>query len=136
MKVIVVGCGGVGSTLAYQLYHKGHQVTVIDRDEAAFANLPTGFKGRMIAGDMLARNVWQRAEVELVDALVAVTSIDSINALVAHIAKTEFNVPKVIARNIDPRQMLMLEAFGNPIIGAANWEAQQVEELLTQEQPI
>jgi trk system potassium uptake protein TrkA len=131
MRVIVVGCGGVGSELAFQLFKKGHQVTVIDQNEAAFENLPIDFKGRVIEGDVLARNVWQRAEIENADALAAVTSSDSLNALVAHIAKTEYKVARVVARNIDPRQQPLQEAFDIPIVGAASWGAQRIEELLT-----
>ncbi len=131
MRVIIVGCGGVGSALAFQLSKKGHQVTVIDQYKFAFDNLPIDFKGRVIEGDVLTRNVWQRAEVENADALAAVTSSDSLNVLVAHIAKTEFNVDRVVARNIDPRQQSLQEAFNVPIVGAASWGAQRVEELLT-----
>ena len=131
MRVIVVGCGGVGSALAFQLFQKGNQVTIIDQDEQAFDNLPIDFKGRAIEGDMLARNVWQRAEIENADALAAVTSSDSLNVLVAYIARTEYKVSRVVARNIDPRQLPLQEAFGIPIIGAASWGAQRVEELLT-----
>jgi trk/ktr system potassium uptake protein len=131
MRVIVVGCGEVGSALALQLYQKGHQVTIIDQNEAAFDNLAIDFKGRIIEGDVLARNVWQRAEIENADAFAAVTGSDSLNALVAHIAKTEFKVHRVIARNKDARQLALQEAFGIPIIGTTSWETQQGEELLT-----
>jgi trk system potassium uptake protein TrkA len=130
MRVIIVGCGGVGSALAFQLFKKGHQVTVIDQNDAAFDSLPIDFKGRVIEGDVLARNVWQRAEIENADALAAVTNSDSLNALVAHIAKTEYRVARVVARNIDPRQQSLQEAFDIPIVGAASWGAQRVEELL------
>jgi len=133
MKVIVVGCGGVGSALALQLFTKGHQVTVIDRNETAFNNLSLAFKGHTITGDILTHNVWQRAEVENADALAAVTGADSVNALAAHIARTEFNVPKVAARNINPRQLPLLEAFDNPVVAAASWEAQRMGDLLTGE---
>jgi trk system potassium uptake protein TrkA len=131
MRVIVVGCGEVGSALALQLFQKGHQVTIIDQNEAAFDNLPIDFKGRVIEGDVLARNVWQRAEIENADALATVTSSDSLNALIAHVARTEFKVSRVVARNNDSRQQPLQEAFGVPIVGAASWGAQQVEELLT-----
>ena len=40
MRIIVVGCGQVGSALAYQLYKQGHLVTVIEQNEAAFDHLP------------------------------------------------------------------------------------------------
>ena len=131
MRVIVVGCGRVGSALAYQLYNKGHQVTVIDQDAFAFHNLPVDFHGRTIQGDVLTRNVLQRAEIEDADALAAVTNSDSLNALIAHIAKEEFQVSRVVARNYDPRQLPFQEAFDIPVVGSAIWGAQRIEELLS-----
>jgi trk system potassium uptake protein TrkA len=131
MRVIVVGCGRVGSALAFQLFKKGHHVTVIDQKGSAFDKLSMDFQGNLIEGDVLARNVLQLAEVESTDALAAVTRSDSLNALVAHIAKTEYNVPRVIARNYDPRQRPLQEAFGIPIVGAASWGARRIEEMLS-----
>lgn len=130
MRVIIVGCGRVGSALAYQLYMKGHQVTVIDQDALAFDNLSIDFHGRTVEGDVLGRNVLNRAEVELADALAAVTRSDSLNALVAHIARTEYHVRRVVARNFDPRQRPLQDAFGIPVIGSASWGALRIEEML------
>lgn len=131
MKVIVVGCGRVGSTLAYQMSKMNHAVTVIDRDKSAFDNLPLDFQGRTIEGDVLTQNVLHRAEVEMADALAAVTTFDSLNALVAHIAKTEFQIAKVVARNYDPRQRPLQEAFGVPVVGFANLGARRIIRLLS-----
>jgi len=132
MKIIVVGCGRVGSTIAYQLHKKGHQVTVIDQDASAFDNLSMDFHGRTVEGDVLARNVLHRAEIEDADALAAVTRSDSLNALISHIVRTEYHVSRVVARNFDPRQQPLQEAFGIPVVGAASWGAQRIEELLSE----
>jgi trk system potassium uptake protein TrkA len=48
MKIIIVGCGRVGSTLAYNLDKKKYQVTVIDKEASTFDNLPVDFHGRTI----------------------------------------------------------------------------------------
>jgi len=131
MRVIVVGCGRIGSTLAYQLDKKKYQVTVIDKDASAFNNLPADFQGRTIAGDVLARDVLHRAEIENSDALASVTNSDTLNALIAHIAKTEYQIPKVVARNYDPRQRPLQEAFGIPVIGTSSWGAERIETMLS-----
>jgi trk system potassium uptake protein TrkA len=131
MKVIIVGCGRVGSVLAHQLYKRGDVVTVIDKDAAAFDNLSVDFQGRRIEGDVLSRSVLHRAEIEDTDALAAVTTSDSLNALLAHIARTEFHISKVVARNYDPRQLRLQEAFGIPVLGSATWGAQRIEDLLS-----
>ena len=58
-------------------------------------------------------------------------SVDSLNALVAHIAHTEYQVSRVVARNYNPRQRPLQEAFGIPIIGSASWGARQIMDLLS-----
>jgi trk system potassium uptake protein TrkA len=131
MKVIVVGCGRVGSALAYQLHRERHQVTVIDHDSAAFDQLSLDFRGRTIKGDVLDRNVLRRAQVEEADALAAVTRSDSLNALVAHVARTEYRVARCVARNADPRQRALQEALGVAIVGSQDWGAQRMMELLS-----
>lgn len=133
MRVIIVGCGQVGATLAYQLYKMGHQMVVIDRDEKAFDYLPEDFQGRTITGDVLIRTVLHRAEINSADALFALTNSDSLNALIAHIALTEFSVPTVAARNNDPRQLTMQEAFGITVIGTPGWRADSLVDLLSGE---
>ena len=132
MRVIVIGCGQVGSALAGRLYKKHHQVTVIDEEGTAFDGLPVDFNGRTIQGDVLDRNVLHRAEIEDADALAAVTTSDSLNALIAHIARTEYKIPRVVVRNHDPSQLPLQEAFGLSVVGPADWGAQRVEELLSE----
>ena len=132
MRIIVVGCGQVGSVLAYQFYKQGHLVTVIEQNGAAFDHLPLDFQGEMIEGDVLAQNVLHRAQIENADAIAVVTNSDSLNALVAYIAKTEYHVAKVIAANNDPRQRPIQEAFGISVVGSAGWGAQQFIDLLSE----
>jgi trk system potassium uptake protein TrkA len=132
MKVIIVGCGRVGASLAYHFYIKGYQVAVIDRNAASFDNLPADFHGRTIEGDVLDRNVLHRAEIETAGALAAVTSSDTLNALVAHVARVEYQVSRVIARNYDPGQLPLQQAFEIPVVGSSSWRAQRIEEILSE----
>lgn len=130
MRTIVVGCGEMGAALAYQLFRQGHLVTVIDQDAAAFDHLPSDFQGQIIEGDVLAKNVLQRAQIHEAEAIAVVTTSDALNALVAYIARTEYKIPRVVAANTDPRQRPIQEAFGVPVIGSVGWGAQQFVELL------
>jgi trk system potassium uptake protein TrkA len=133
MKVVVVGCGQVGATLAYQLYKMGHQVVVIDQHDNAFDHLPEDFQGRIIKGDILSKAVLHRAELKTADALFALTDFDSLNALIAYIARSEYSVPTVAARNNDPRQLHLQEAFGITVIGTPGWQADSIVDLLSGE---
>lgn len=130
MIVIVVGCGRLGSTLAYQLSKNGHQVTVIDQNASSFDNLPPDFHGRVIEGDVLSRDVLHRAEFAHAESLAVVTNSDTLNAVVAHMAKTVYHIPKVVVRNYDPRWKPFQEEFDLEIVSTAGWGVHRIEDLL------
>jgi trk system potassium uptake protein TrkA len=130
MEVIVIGCGRVGSELAYRVYKKGHHVTVVDSYEASFQNLPADFRGRTVEGEALNQVVLQRAGIEKADGLAAVTNSDTLNVAVAHVARTVYKVPNVVARNYDAGLRGLHEAFGLQVVSSTSWGAQRVEEML------
>jgi trk system potassium uptake protein TrkA len=130
MNVIVVGCGRVGAELAHRLYKRGHQVTVVDRVSAAFGNLEPDFRGRTVEGEVLNQDVLRRAGIAQADGLAAATNLDSLNAVVAHIAHTVYHVPNVVVRNYDPHWRDLHEVFGQQVVSSASWGAQRLEELL------
>jgi len=131
MNVIIVGCGRVGSALAYQLYEKHFQVTVVDHRSYAFEKLHPEFQGRVVEGDCLTENTLRRAGIENAEALAAVTDSDSINIVIAHVARDIYRVPKVVLRNYDPDWQPVYAAFGLPIVGSASLEVQRMDELLS-----
>lgn len=130
MNYIVVGCGRVGAELAYSLFKKGHKVSVIDLSPAAFNNLPVDFRGRTVEGEGLEKEVLHRAGIDHADGLVSVTNSDSVNAVVAHVARSVYGIENVIVRNYDPRQRRTLEAFGLQLVNSSTWGAQRLEEML------
>ncbi|MEW5872114.1 MAG: NAD-binding protein [Chloroflexota bacterium] len=134
MNMIVVGCGRVGAELAYRLYQKGHAVTVIDQTDAAFHNLPIDFRGRTVVGDVMNQDVLRRAGMEDAHGAAIVTSSDSVNAVIGHLARTIFGVPIVAVRNYDSRWRPLQEVFGLQMVSASSWGAQRIEELLYQQQ--
>lgn len=130
MNFIVVGCGRVGAELCYHLFKRGHHVVVVDINKEAFNRLHPDFRGRTLEGEGLAEGVLERAGIHEADGLAAVTNSDPLNAVVAHAARTLYNVPNVVARNYDPNLRTVIEAFGLQIVGSTYWGAQRVEELL------
>lgn len=130
MQIIVVGCGRLGSALAYRLFRAGHQVAVIDSSPASFNNLPPDFTGRIHEGDALSQDVLVRAGIEQADALAAVTSSDAINAVVSRVAREVYHVPNVVARNYDPRCRVLFEELDLQVISSTGWGAQRIEEML------
>ncbi|NUP99980.1 MAG: NAD-binding protein [Armatimonadetes bacterium] len=130
MNIIVVGCGRIGAELAYQLFQRGHEVTVVDQYPDNLANLASGFRGRTVTGDVLSREVLARAGVESADAVAVATSSDTLNAVVAHIVTDVFHVSQVVVRNYDPRRRPLHEAFGYQMISSTSWGVERMEELI------
>ena len=130
MNIIVIGCGRVGAELAYRLFKRGYQVTVIDYQSASFANLPADFRGRTIQGEALNQQVLHRAGIDKADGMALVTSSDTVNAVVAHAAKVVYGLNNIIVRNYDPRWRSLYEHFGIQVVSSSSWGAQRMEELL------
>jgi trk/ktr system potassium uptake protein len=116
VRVIILGCGRVGSTLALALTQEGHDVTVVDRDPSAFAKavqrLGPEFTRETIRGVGIDVDALQQAGIEKADAFIAVTSGDNTNIVAAQIAKLHYRVPKVFARVYDPIRAEVYRAAG------------------------
>jgi trk system potassium uptake protein TrkA len=131
MRVILVGCGRVGSELTVQLGRAGHEVTIIDKRKTAFDRLPPGFNGRTIVGLGFDRDVLEEAGVKEADAFVAVTNGDNSNIVSARVAREYYHVPKVIARIYDPRRAEIYERLNIPTVATTTWGVKQIMLMLT-----
>ena len=100
--IVIIGCGRLGATLANRLSPLGHSVVVVDRSEAAFRGLSSGFGGFQIIGDAGELSVLKQASIHKADALLAVTGEDTLNLMVAQVAQSVFQVEQVLARVFDP----------------------------------
>ncbi|MFN8488566.1 MAG: NAD-binding protein [Caldilineaceae bacterium] len=131
MKILVVGCGRVGSELANTLSLRGDTVTVIDQNPATFAHLGPTFKGKTLVGIGFDRDVLLRAGIERVDGLAAVTGSDEANAIIARLASQIFHVPRVVARVYDPRQAEIYRRLGLQTISPVTWGVNRMVEVLS-----
>lgn len=102
MRVVVLGCGRVGSTIATTMAREGHDVTIIDSNPDSFRRLGNGFTGRTVTGSGIDEDTLRKADVGTADAFVAVTNGDNRNIMSVQLAKVRFKVPKVVARIYDP----------------------------------
>lgn len=87
MKIIIVGCGNVGTTLAEQLSSEGHDITVIDTREQLVKDVSAAFDVLGIVGNGASFNVQSEADIGNADLLVAVTGADELNLLCCLIAR-------------------------------------------------
>lgn len=133
MRVVVMGCGRVGASLADALSRLGHDVAVIDRDAAAFHRLSAEFSGERVLGMGFDRDVLLKAGVEHADAFAAVSSGDNSNIISARVARETFGVQRVVARIYDAKRAAVYERLGIPTIATVPWTTDRLLNTLTRE---
>jgi trk system potassium uptake protein TrkA len=131
VRVIIIGCGRVGILLTQELVKAGHEVTVIDKNPAAFDRMPPGFEARTLVGLGFDRDVLEDAGIKEADALLAVSSGDNSNILSARVAREHYHVPKVIARIYDPMRADIYERLNIPTVSTTRWGVKQMMMMLT-----
>jgi trk system potassium uptake protein TrkA len=130
MRLITIGCGRMGAGLAQALGERGHAVTVVDRDPAAFEALGPAFGGRTVVGVGFDRNTLLEAGIARADGLAAVTASDETNVVAARLARLMFRVPRVVARLYDPRKAEIYRRLGIQTISTTAWGIHRIAELL------
>jgi len=126
-----MGCGRVGILLTQELAEAGHQVTVIDRNRAAFDRLPPGFEAKTIVGLGFDKDVLEEAGIKEADAFLAVSSGDNSNIVSARVAREHYHVPKVIARIYDPMRAEIYERLNIPTVSTTRWGVKQMMLMLS-----
>jgi trk system potassium uptake protein TrkA len=126
VHVVIMGCGRVGSTLAYSLEARGHSVAVIDSDADAFRRLGTEFTGLTVTGMGFDRDVLIAAGIERADAFAAVSSGDNTNIISARLARENFGVGRVVARIYDAKRAEVYERLGIPTVATVRWTADRM----------
>jgi trk system potassium uptake protein TrkA len=109
VKIVIVGCGRVGSSAADFYDRAGHEVIILDAVTAAFDRLPSSFGGHAIRGDGTDEDVLRKAGAAGADVFLAVTEGDNRNVMAAQLASEAFGVPRAIAKINDP---LRAAAYG------------------------
>jgi len=112
MRVAIAGAGKVGRAIARELLSNGHEVLLIDREPAkAEPDVVPG--ARVLLGDTCEIAVLDEAELPTCQVLIAATGDDKVNLVVSLLAKTEYGVPRVVARVNHPKNEWMFdEAWG------------------------
>lgn len=131
MRIIIIGCGRMGSGLAIRLIQSHHEVTVVDRDPRAFDRVGHSFTGDIVHRDALDKESFQKSGIEKADGLAAVTGNDAVNIVVARAARQMFRVPKVIARTHDPRYADIYHKLGIQTVTSVSLGIERISELLT-----
>lgn len=130
MKIVIVGCGRVGSTLARRFVDLGHSVSVVDKDRSAFQRLGEGFPGRTVAGLGFDEEVLNRAGIADADVLLAFTGGDNSNLMTAQIGREMYQIPTVYARVKDPLRAEVYRDMGLNIFCTTLYNVNLLEDAL------
>ncbi len=130
MRVVIVGCGRLGSRVANMLDAAGHHTVVIDRDPTAFKQLRLSFRGETIVGFAYDQRTLEKAHLERTDVFVATTRGDNRNIIAALAAKRRFRVPKVVARLYDPDRAEIYQTQGILTVSPVSWSAHRIRDML------
>lgn len=98
MKILILGAGRVGASLAEQLVLEKNDITIVDTTPESLSELQERFDLRTVHGNATSLSVLEEAGAADSDILIAVTADDEANLVACALAKHRFNVPKRIAR--------------------------------------
>lgn len=102
MKIIIVGCGKVGATLAEQLSNEGNDIVIVDKDAEKVQDISNACDIMGVVGSGSSHNVQLEAGIREANLLIAVTGSDELNLLCCLIAKKAGNGCQTIARVRNP----------------------------------
>ncbi len=112
MRVAIAGAGAVGRSIARELIENGHKVLLIDKEPASIRpeRVPDA---EWLLADSCELSSLEEARLETCDVVIAATGDDKVNLVTSLLAKTEFAVPRTVARVNHPNnEWLFTEAWG------------------------
>jgi len=113
MKIIILGAGQVGGTLAEHLATEGNDITVVDTDAVRLKELQNRLDIRTVQGKASFPHVLHQAGGDDADMLVAVTNSDEVNMVACQVAHSLFKTPTKISRIRAQDYIQYKELFGN-----------------------
>jgi len=131
MKIVIMGCGRVGTRLAQLFDQEGHEVAVVDLQSRAFGRLGPNFRGQTVTGTGIDEDVLKSLGIEHADVFLAVTNRDNANIMAAQIAKLTFHVPRVIARIYEPDREETFHQMGLETICPTTLISNRIYEVLS-----
>ena len=113
IRIAIAGAGNVGSFVAKDLRAKGHEVVLIEQNEAIIETLKDEVDVNWVRGDACELHTLDAAVLTSCEVMVAATGDDEDNLVISLLAKQEFTVPRVVARvNHPDNEWLFTETWG------------------------
>ena len=109
MKIAIAGAGNVGRSIARDLLENGHHVLLIDRDPKAL-KIESVPNAEWLMADVCEISSLDNAKLDTCQVLIAATGDDKVNLVASLLAKTEYGVPRVVARVNHPKNEWLFDS--------------------------
>ena len=109
MKIAIAGAGNVGRSIARELLENGHHVLLIDRDPKAL-KIESVPNAEWLMADVCEISSLDNAKLDTCQVLIAATGDDKVNLVASLLAKTEYGVPRVVARVNHPKNEWLFDS--------------------------
>jgi trk system potassium uptake protein TrkA len=116
MKVLILGAGRVGASLARALISNGYDIAIIDQDKSSLSELEERLDIMTVHGHASDPKIIKKSGADKNTIVIAVTSNDEVNIIACQIAKKQFKVSKTICRLNNSSYSKDLNVFGENII--------------------
>ena len=116
MKIVILGAGRIGGSLARNLSNSNYEVCIVDEDKNKISELEDKLDVMTVEGHASQLNTLKKSGLDEDTVIIAVTSNDEVNIVACQIAKKVFNVKKTICRFKDNSYLEQLDIFGDGVI--------------------
>jgi trk system potassium uptake protein TrkA len=116
VKVIIIGAGRVGGSVALALRDAGWDVTVVDEREESLGRLGESWDGEFFVGHGMDLQLLREAGIEDADAVVVATDGDNSNIVIGQMAQQQFGVGTVVVRILDPARAEFYSSRGLNVV--------------------
>lgn len=129
-RIVVVGCGRLGASIANDLYEQGEDVIVIDKNEDSFRKLSDSFGGLTYVNEGTRVETYEQLEMKKDDILIVVTNDDNVNIMISQLVRKLFQIHTIICRLYDPQRECVYQEFGIETICPTYLSVNRIENIL------
>ncbi|MCR4561605.1 MAG: NAD-binding protein [Bacilli bacterium] len=113
-KIIIIGCGRLGSSIANYFSGRGENIVVIDSSEASFTRLDNNFSGYTAVGDASDLSFLEnQGYIETARKVIITSGDDNLNLFLTHVADKIYGVEEIYVRFDDPQKSLLISGEPN-----------------------
>lgn len=129
-RIVIIGCGRLGASLADYLYEQGKEVIVVDAEDTSFRKLSSSYGGLTLVGDATQLETFEKLEPDEDTVLIVVTDSDNANIMISQVAREMYHIKTIICRLYDPQRECVYDEFHIDTICPTYLSVHRIEDIL------